>query len=163
MLSLRCCLNASSNVTGFNLVSPIFKVLAKPTFQLLLAVSKIRELHFGSVRFERAIKRHLQHFIAVIYYETAASKKCEYCTVFWFEKCSQTSLKLWTCYIESHENYFLLKHIWQLTLKLVKLRQLQMKRRILVCYFLNAVNLKDLFDLQTILYLRRCTKKNQFY
>ena len=29
---------------------------------------------------------------------------------------------------------------------MVKLRQLQMKRRILVCYFLNAVNLKDLFD-----------------
>ena len=159
MLSLRCCLNASSNVTGFNFVSPIFKVLAKPTFQLLLAVSKIRELHFGSVRFERAIKRHLQHFIAVIYYETAASKKCEYCILIW-KMLSNITQTLNLLHRKSRKLFSFKAH---LTLKLVKLKQLQMKRRILVCYFLNAVNLKDLFDLQTILYLRRCTKKNQFY
>ena len=38
---------------------------------LLLAVSKNWELHFGSVRFERAIKQHLQYFNAVIHYQTS--------------------------------------------------------------------------------------------
>ena len=38
---------------------------------ILLAVSKNWYLHFGSVRFERAIKQHLQYFNAVIHYQTS--------------------------------------------------------------------------------------------
>ena len=38
---------------------------------LLLAVSENWDLHFGSVRFERAIKQHLQYFNAVIHYQTS--------------------------------------------------------------------------------------------